>query len=357
MKYKIIFLTVLFTLFFNLSTINAIEETEINTKFLYSNRILLIDVDPDDPNNAIVKNFPDLNYIGYSSFTTSNYLQFKQNEQKSINKSGGLIYPLNYHVWSITNTIDLSLYEPIFPYSNDKNKPIKYYIPGRSKLSHRFLFSFLFKPIGLDLSQFDNITSNVGVVVPVKMYDSDYTPSEPEYFIPLENQYYYTDPSIIPEGYQNPNYSDDEIIIFEKTENPLLVVPDDQQENEIPKDPQDETNEIITNTDIDDTGSNFFDSFTTKEFGLSSVITKPLELITNINLNNCKALVLPIPFTSESLSLPCMTSIYKSNFPLLLTLYQTITTGFLSYHVLINLFHKIKKMKDPENDDIEVLDL
>ena len=64
-----------------------------------------------------------------------------------------------------------------------------------------------------------------------------------------------------------------------------------------------------------------------------------------------------LPFVDTTLTLPCMSTIYTTYFPDLFSLYQLITTGFIAYRVIINLFDKVKKVQDPEYDKVEVLEL
>lgn len=117
-------------------------------------------------------------------------------------------------------------------------------------------------------------------------------------------------------------------------------------------------NDNITNPDISGSGSeDFFNNFENEDFGLTSIITAPLVLINSLNNSNCNNLILPLPFVNKNLDLPCMTPIYQQHFSPLLFLYQSITTGFISYYVAIRLFALVKKMKDPDNDDIEVMNL
>ena len=52
-----------------------------------------------------------------------------------------------------------------------------------------------------------------------------------------------------------------------------------------------------------------------------------------------------------------MTPLYSSTFGQLFTLYQTITTGLVAYFIGLAYFNKIKQLKDPDNDKIEVVDL
>lgn len=119
-------------------------------------------------------------------------------------------------------------------------------------------------------------------------------------------------------------------------------------------------NDNITNSDISETENSaggFFNDFNDNDFGLSDIITMPLSFIQGLANNSCNSLNLPLPFVDKNATLPCMTSIYQQHFGAFLTIYQIITTGFISYWVCINVFRLVKNFKDPNNDEVEVLDL
>lgn len=104
--------------------------------------------------------------------------------------------------------------------------------------------------------------------------------------------------------------------------------------------------------------SDFFSNFNTNTFGLTSIITAPLNLIQSITSSSCSSLHLPLPYlTNKYLDLPCMSTIYSQYFGSFFTLYQTITYGIIAYWVCVRIFNQVKDFKNPEHDEIEVLDL
>lgn len=107
--------------------------------------------------------------------------------------------------------------------------------------------------------------------------------------------------------------------------------------------------------------SDLFTNFTTNDYGLSSIITAPIPLLQSLNNSSCSTVDLPLGVFGgvheERLSLPCMTPVYSSIFGELFTLYQTITTGVIAYFIGLAYFNKIKQLKDPDNDSIEVINL
>ena len=122
----------------------------------------------------------------------------------------------------------------------------------------------------------------------------------------------------------------------------------------------DDLNDNITNSDTSGASgeaSDFFSNFNTDTFGLTSVITAPLELIKSVTSKSCTPLQLTLPFVNKELNLPCLSTIYENHFGSFLTIYRTITFGFVSYWVCIKIFNLVKDFKNPEHDEIEVLDL
>ena len=102
---------------------------------------------------------------------------------------------------------------------------------------------------------------------------------------------------------------------------------------------------------------NIFEDFSSNTFGLTSIITAPLSLIQSLSSSSCAPLNLPLPFVDGTLTLPCMYSFYSSTFGILFTLYQTITFGVVAYWVLVRIFNMVKDFKNPDHDEIEVVDL
>lgn len=129
----------------------------------------------------------------------------------------------------------------------------------------------------------------------------------------------------------------------------------DEQTNAI-----NDLNDSINNDNTDGASSEaseFFSGFTTDTFGLTSIITAPLNLIGSITSSTCTPLGLPLPYVNKTLELPCMSSIYSQYFGSFFTLYQTITFGIIAYWVCVRIFNLVKDFKNPDHDEIEVLDL
>lgn len=119
-------------------------------------------------------------------------------------------------------------------------------------------------------------------------------------------------------------------------------------------------NDNITNSDSSNAkndANNFFSNFQTDTFGLTSIITAPLNLISSLTSKTCSPLNLPLPFVNKSLPLPCLSTIYNEYFGSFLTIYQTITFGIVAYWVCVRIFNLVKDFKNPDHDEIEVMDL
>lgn len=100
-----------------------------------------------------------------------------------------------------------------------------------------------------------------------------------------------------------------------------------------------------------------FSDFSSNTFGLTSIITAPLGLIASLSSSSCSSLSLPLPYVNANLSLPCMTTIYQNTFGSFFTLYQTVTFGIIAYWVIVKIFNLVKDAKNPDHDEIEVIDL
>lgn len=122
----------------------------------------------------------------------------------------------------------------------------------------------------------------------------------------------------------------------------------------------DDLNDNITDSDTSDSQSSagsFFEDFKSDDYGLSDIITMPLTFIKGLSNASCYSLVLPLPFVDHNATIPCMTSIYENYFGSFLTLYQTITTGFIAYWVCVNIYRLVKNFKNPDDDKVEVMEL
>lgn len=132
-----------------------------------------------------------------------------------------------------------------------------------------------------------------------------------------------------------------------------------QATNEVKQEIQ-STNNTLNNDNVDESlneADGFFNGFTTNTHGLTGIITAPLNAIQSLTSKTCSPLVLPIPFVDKTLTLPCMRQIYADNFGGFMNLYDVIIIGIVSYWVLVRIFTLVKDFKNPDHDEVEVVDL
>lgn len=121
-----------------------------------------------------------------------------------------------------------------------------------------------------------------------------------------------------------------------------------------------EQTETIKDSDTSEAGesaNSFFGDFEDNDYGLSDIVTMPLQFVKKMSSSTCSSLEFPVPFVEQKVELPCMSSIYKKYFSAFLNLYQIITTGLIAYWCCVNMFRLVQNFKNPDNDEVEVLDL
>lgn len=121
-----------------------------------------------------------------------------------------------------------------------------------------------------------------------------------------------------------------------------------------------EIDDTLNNSDVSGasgSANGFFNDFDSNDYGLSDIVTLPLNTIKNITNGVCTPLTIPIPFVNYNATLPCITPLLQTHFPTVLNLYQTITFGIIAYWVCVNILKLVRNFKDPDKDQIEVLDL
>lgn len=126
-------------------------------------------------------------------------------------------------------------------------------------------------------------------------------------------------------------------------------------------DTQKETNDLIKDDSINqDQANSFFSDFNdTDNGGISSIISKPLTIINNLLNNNssCSNLNLPSFMGVDNAYLPSGCILWNNAPSIVVTLWNTLVIGVGSYFILKSLFNDIQKLKDPDNDKVEVMDL
>lgn len=119
-------------------------------------------------------------------------------------------------------------------------------------------------------------------------------------------------------------------------------------------------NNTIKDDNVDDATSSatdFFTGWNNNDFGLTDVVMIPLDFIKKITTTTCTPLKLPAPFVGHDIVIPCISKTFETHFPDILKVYRTVTFGIVSYWVCINTLAIVRGFKDPDSDEIEVLDL
>ena len=116
------------------------------------------------------------------------------------------------------------------------------------------------------------------------------------------------------------------------------------------------TNDTLKDSNVDgssNTANGFFNDFSDNDHGLSSIITAPLRAINAMLNDSCVA---PgATYKGKSFSLPCGSMLWSreggQDFRNFLNI---LYGGFLVYFVIRSLFLDIEKLKNPNNDKVEV---
>lgn len=169
-----------------------------------------------------------------------------------------------------------------------------------------------------------------------------------------------TSVSSIPAGVQIPTYDGEFNTLNTKIDTVDQAVDELKKAQNENLNEQKKTNETLTDDNTQqaqDSAGGFFNDFTTDTHGLTAIITAPLSLIESITSSSCSPLVIPLPYVDKDLTLPCMGAIYSQYFGSFLSVYQIITFGIVAYWVCIRIFNLVKDFKNPDHDEIEVLDL
>lgn len=119
-------------------------------------------------------------------------------------------------------------------------------------------------------------------------------------------------------------------------------------------------NDTMNNSDVSGASSdasNFFSSFTESDHGgLSAIVTAPLVVVNSMLTNNsCQDLRFQVMGTDVSFPSGCI--LWNLADSTIVTLWQTIVCGFVSYLLLKKLFKDIENLKNPSNSEVSTLDL
>lgn len=119
-----------------------------------------------------------------------------------------------------------------------------------------------------------------------------------------------------------------------------------------------DVNDSITNSDItgsQGTANGFFNNFNTEDNGgISAIVTAPLKAINSMVEGTCQPLT--ATWRGKTISLPCGTEFWNKMAPIR-TFLNVLEGGIICYGILIDLYKMINRMKDPEDDRVEVMKL
>lgn len=164
--------------------------------------------------------------------------------------------------------------------------------------------------------------------------------------------------SISVSGTSNESIGDE--IMNNDDKNTNNIMNNDDKNTEKITDSIDDINTTLTDDSVDDQSS-FFSNFDGGSYGnLSDIISLPLDFVSSLN-GTCSSIDMPrLNFHGFNLdvSIPCMSSFVYNKFPSgIIDTLKLIINGFLLYRMLSWFIDFIQKLKNPNDDEIEVLEL
>lgn len=117
-------------------------------------------------------------------------------------------------------------------------------------------------------------------------------------------------------------------------------------------------NDSINSDNVDNNQANsFFNDFSSNTpQGLVSLINKPLDFLNGL-YNTCSPIFVYVPYFDFDLTLPCVSSIHNGIFDTIIPIAKIIINGLICYRLVLCFINVINKLKDPNDSDIEVVDL
>lgn len=92
-------------------------------------------------------------------------------------------------------------------------------------------------------------------------------------------------------------------------------------------------------------------------YGLSAILTTPLNYIRNLNNYTCSSLVIALPFISSNITIPCLSETIYSTLGSLINIIHIVMYGIVSWFIGKDLFQTIFDAFKPNKNKIEVIDL
>lgn len=122
----------------------------------------------------------------------------------------------------------------------------------------------------------------------------------------------------------------------------------------------DSINNSINDSSIDSSSANDLTSNSAfhDSNGLDAIIKAPLNFIQSLTSSTCSAISLTIPYIDANVSLPCMSTIYsKALGQQLVNLIALVINGVVLYRYCLKILELVHNAKNPNKDELEVLDL
>lgn len=102
--------------------------------------------------------------------------------------------------------------------------------------------------------------------------------------------------------------------------------------------------------------SPFGSMFDTNSYGLTAAVNAPISAISTLSSKTCSTI--DVPFASATLHITCLSSLYNIGvLATVIPIYQTVLTGLIAYWLAIKVIGHTKKLSDPDDDSIDVVDL
>lgn len=126
---------------------------------------------------------------------------------------------------------------------------------------------------------------------------------------------------------------------------------------------QQQQNQVINNTNTGTNASDFSNVVNNNTLPNNShafdILGGLQSLINGLQPSgSCSRITVPIPFTNQTLILPCMTTdVYSVHFPEIVVIWQLLVRGIGYYYILVNILRLVKETIDPFNFKLEVMDL
>lgn len=124
----------------------------------------------------------------------------------------------------------------------------------------------------------------------------------------------------------------------------------------------DDVKDTLTDDNIGDSDNklgDFLTGFQDKDpSGISGIVTVPLRIIKSFSTSQCKPFELDF-YGDNKVSVPCVSSMIsdKTKNSSQFKLFQTIMTGLVAYRCVKSLYSLVQRIKNPDDDRVEVLDL